>query len=103
MACVPGGQLLHEKGNSIGLGDDLLHHLRRQLLAAGHLLDNSLDLLPIEPPERQGSDIGQTGPGGLKARSEGNDRRDRQMAESIRHEVKQFNRGRVCPMGVRTG
>jgi hypothetical protein len=47
------GQLLDEEGHTVSLAYDLLQHLRRQRLAAGHFGDHGAALLAAQSVERE--------------------------------------------------
>ena len=65
------GEFLDEQGVPVGLGDDLLHHFGRQHATASHLCDHAFNVVAVEATERQGADVGETNPGRLEFRSEG--------------------------------
>jgi hypothetical protein len=66
-------QLFHKQRNAVGLGDNLLHHLGGERLAACHPPDHLLDLLACEAREGEWRDVGPGGPGRAKLRPTGQD------------------------------
>jgi hypothetical protein len=71
------GEFLDEQRVSVGLGDDLFHHFGGQHATAGHPRDHSLNVVAVEATQRQGADIGETNPGRLELRPEGEQCEDR--------------------------
>ena len=71
------GQFLDEQRVTVGLDHDLFCHFGGQHAAAGHLRDHAFNIVAFEAAECQGADIGQTNPGRLELRSEGEQCKDR--------------------------
>ena len=71
------GEFLDEQRVPVGLGDDLFHHFGGQHAPAGHPRDHAFNVIAVEATERQGADIGETNPGRLELRSEGEQRKHR--------------------------
>ena len=72
---APPCEFLDEQGVPVGLGDDLLHHFRRQC-GRRDLRDHAFNFVAIEATERQGLHVGETSPGRLEFRSEGEQCKD---------------------------
>jgi hypothetical protein len=65
------GQLLDEQRVAVGLDHDLFCHFGGRHAPARYPHDHALDVGAIEATERQGADAGQTNPGRIELRSEG--------------------------------
>ena len=71
------GEFLDEQRVPVGLGDDLFHHFSGRHAAAGHPRHHAFNVVAVEATERQGADVGETNPGRLELRSEGEQCKDR--------------------------
>ena len=94
------GELLDEQRVSVGLGDDLFHHFGRQHAPPGHPRDHVFNVVAVETTERQGADVGQTSPGRLELRSEGEQCQDRQLAHPLDHQIEELERGGIGPLRI---
>ena len=54
----------------------------------------------VEATERQGADVGETNPGRLELRSEGEQCKDRQLAHPLDHQIEQLEGGGIRPVRV---
>ena len=80
-------EFLDEQRVAVGLGDNLVHHFGRQRTAAGHLRDHAFNVTAVEATERQRADIGETNPGRLEFRPQGEQGKDRQLAHPLDSQI----------------
>ena len=93
-------ELLDEQRVAVGLGDNLVHHFGRQRVAVGDLRNNGFNIAAVEAPELYDADIRQTHPWRLEFRPKRKKSKGRYLAQSIDHEIEQFERGGIGPMRV---
>src|SRR5262249_3342704 len=84
----------------VGLGDDLFHHFGGRHAAAGHPRDHAFNAVAVEATERQGADVGQTNPGRLELRSEGEHRKDRELTHPLDRQSEELEGGGIRPVRV---
>src|SRR4029077_4615787 len=80
-------ELLDEQRVAVCLGDNLVHHFGRQGTTAGHLRDYAFNVAAIEATERQRADIGETNPGWLEFRPQGEQGKNRQLAYPLDSQI----------------
>jgi hypothetical protein len=94
------GQLLDEKGNPVGLLDDLLEQPGRERLAAGEADYQRAALRRGQPAQVHRAHVGLRRPAGREFRTVGEHGKERDVAHPRDQLAKHFQRARVRPVKV---
>ena len=94
------GQFLDKQGHAIGLGHDLLDHLRWQGFTVGHLADHLRGLAPRQPGHRHLGEVRAPRPWRTEVRTKGAQRQDAGGGALIDQEAEKLQRGRIDPVQV---
>src|SRR5262249_37760817 len=79
---------------------DLFCHFGGQHAAPSHPRDYACNVVAVEAAERQGADVGETSPGRLELRSEGEQCQHRQLAHPLDRQIEELEGGGIRPLRI---